>query len=664
MGKNHRHKKDLKADKAKVKLKQTKTKFLPKGLNVTNTSFKIKPIVLAEQLKEKDQNVPLSRRKLDVKDLLNRLKHYNENVRCTACEELSSMFKIHSDELIQQNLSEIILAVSTLMQDRESKVRKATVKAINTILESTPQEKLEPFFNYFSTNLRCAMTNISKNIQEDSLFFLDCFINNDCGLITKTAEKLLPDFFTLISKLRSDSNLNRTLTLNLGSKMTSVTWRIKVLNKLHAVLECILRKNIYENTRTAKMEVDHVAANSGNIFPIYKDSFSDVLECTDISCMVNSNNVGSTAYTLDKHIVTLVPLLYETWLEVLPEKRSTKTVTESTLLSEEAASILSCIMKTLHLLWKYSEQVKNDEEFMKEIFLSTDGKKFMTNLVKNFPYCQNDNVSAQQNKTKGKGLSLDINRDPKCVKENIMICYMFFILNGSIHSNTKPLEMEAIMAYINKCLQSRKIIRGTNIQYLIEFLKMCLLENSYLWKKAGSKIVSVLEHTISFYNSNMMSDKYKLELFKVLCGVADTIQLYGPDNKGNLPVSKTSFSGCPQYNDWLSSLPDLLCMPSISDTIVSSLLELSRKNNAVVHRALLSKLPNILENLDSLNVIVTLPTISNPEEMMKRNILFMYIYVPNISRACMQTLSNYISKHEKSQFMDYLLDELQKHCER
>lgn len=87
------------------------------------------------------------------------------------------------------------------------------------------------------------MTNIDQSIQEDSLKFLDCFLVKDCGLISKTSNKFLPDFFTLISRLRTDNTLGRTLTLNLGSKMTSVTWRIKVLSRLNAVLDLILKKN-------------------------------------------------------------------------------------------------------------------------------------------------------------------------------------------------------------------------------------------------------------------------------------------------------------------------------------------------------------------------------------------------------------------------------------
>lgn len=67
MGRNNKHKKKLKAERSKVKLKNAKTKFLPKGENVTDASFKIKPIVLVQQLAEKTPNEFLSKRKLSVK---------------------------------------------------------------------------------------------------------------------------------------------------------------------------------------------------------------------------------------------------------------------------------------------------------------------------------------------------------------------------------------------------------------------------------------------------------------------------------------------------------------------------------------------------------------------------------------------------------------------
>lgn len=66
MAKRHKHIKCLKSEKAKVKLK-SKTNRLPKNLNVTDTSFKAKKIVIREQLKHHDETEILSTRKLNVK---------------------------------------------------------------------------------------------------------------------------------------------------------------------------------------------------------------------------------------------------------------------------------------------------------------------------------------------------------------------------------------------------------------------------------------------------------------------------------------------------------------------------------------------------------------------------------------------------------------------
>lgn len=47
-----RHKKFVKSEKAKTKLKGAK---LPKGLNVTKTDFKIRKIIIREQIKDTTQ---------------------------------------------------------------------------------------------------------------------------------------------------------------------------------------------------------------------------------------------------------------------------------------------------------------------------------------------------------------------------------------------------------------------------------------------------------------------------------------------------------------------------------------------------------------------------------------------------------------------------------
>ncbi len=66
MSKNHKRLKRLKSEKAKVKLKAKTVHQLTKGLNATDTSFKVKKILIREQLKQRDETEVLSTRKLNI----------------------------------------------------------------------------------------------------------------------------------------------------------------------------------------------------------------------------------------------------------------------------------------------------------------------------------------------------------------------------------------------------------------------------------------------------------------------------------------------------------------------------------------------------------------------------------------------------------------------
>lgn len=77
MAKNHKHSKRLKSEKTKIKLKTKKSiNQLPKGLNVTDTSFKIKKILIREQLQHRDETEILSTHKLNIKVRNEMSSHY------------------------------------------------------------------------------------------------------------------------------------------------------------------------------------------------------------------------------------------------------------------------------------------------------------------------------------------------------------------------------------------------------------------------------------------------------------------------------------------------------------------------------------------------------------------------------------------------------------
>lgn len=67
MSKNHKRSKRLRSEKSKVKLKAKRSiDRLPKNLNTTDTSFKVKKILIREQLKQRNETEVLSSHKLNI----------------------------------------------------------------------------------------------------------------------------------------------------------------------------------------------------------------------------------------------------------------------------------------------------------------------------------------------------------------------------------------------------------------------------------------------------------------------------------------------------------------------------------------------------------------------------------------------------------------------
>lgn len=114
-----RYQKFLKSEKAKTKLKSKKD--LPKGTNVTKTNFKVKKIVIKEQLRKHGDNEALSTRKLNVKELLSRLGHFNVNSRKDALNGIKELITSHPD-VLDKNLGQLLQGVAPLLLNIEKVV--------------------------------------------------------------------------------------------------------------------------------------------------------------------------------------------------------------------------------------------------------------------------------------------------------------------------------------------------------------------------------------------------------------------------------------------------------------------------------------------------------------------------------------------------------------
>ncbi|KAL3271299.1 hypothetical protein HHI36_021788 [Cryptolaemus montrouzieri] len=594
MGKNHRHKKRLKAETSKTQLKSA-TKFLPKGQNVTNTEFKLKPIVLISQLAFRTSGD--GQQIVDLKDILSRLKHYNENMKIKACEDLEFLIKNKKEALLGGNISLVIQNLAEFIQVRMPKARKAGLSVINTILCNFPIPQIDPYFHYFSVNLRCAMTHIDRNVQEDSILFLDSFLTNVPSLAAKHSSQILPDFLTLISKLRNDAEFKRTVTVNLKSKFTSVGWRIVVFSRLYVFLEAVVSDKI-----SNEMEIDV----DQNVVTNHAENFvgKALLKSWDVlfSPKINVSEVPTHGFGVEnstkKQFSLLVPLLLETWLEGAPVKPPSK---EVTYMTEETSMLLNCVIKVFHLLWSYFQSVE------KNIMGSTmpaDGEKLIKHLVLNLPYCL-INRPKQQEKP-NKFLSMFITTDVKCMQENLLICYLYFILHNQNPSKTKQREIENIVTVINGCLLRDYANTSIDITYLMMILKHLLVDKSKLWSRNGVPVYHILVNTITMYQNGNLKWATKSVLLKLLASV----------NYEPLIVNQC-------YESWLESLPKLLIEKSISEDVIDSMFDMSRKNKTAFNKGYFNDLPLILENLSNLKV-----TGSVDPERAKQKIIDMLYYVP------------------------------------
>lgn len=232
-----KHKKFLKSEKAKVKLKGNKLKA---AQNATKTDFKVRKIVLTEQLKNVQKLEVGERKKHNINDCLARLKN------STSPEVINNLREIilYQQEDFQKNLEAIIKTVSNLSLSIEKNVRKDCFKILDTICSQTSEFHLRPFFPILLTYLKCAMTHIKPAIQEDSLLMFDILLKNAPKLVASEKDKILPNYLDLVSKMRTEGNPERTLSLQVGNKITNMKWRKSVLERLIVYLKCI---NSYDN---------------------------------------------------------------------------------------------------------------------------------------------------------------------------------------------------------------------------------------------------------------------------------------------------------------------------------------------------------------------------------------------------------------------------------
>lgn len=364
------HKKKLRAEKAKVKLKGAK---LPKGLNVTKTEFKVRKITIREQLKE--TQYADGQKQVNLKETLSKLKHHSSSFRIESLRNLRDAISINHPGLLS-HLNDVIQGIAAISLDMERDARRESFKTLSSLLGHLSTEAVGPFFHIISSYLRCAMTHIQSAIQEDALLMLDVLLQHVPHLVAVHSAKIFKNFLEMISRVRAEGDkAGRMLTVNMGQRQTTIKWRSKVLLRLQQMLQTLVEHKRNDRDNAVK------ANNNNGIFVSFSSKTEQhfgIKRCyapnqiCDLSTIFSrslgtlSGEISATDESgqLHSYIEHLMPLLLESWLEVRPQQVSSSGNIE-TLLTPDAAITLKIVLEIIENLWTlieiYEKQVNNHD---------------------------------------------------------------------------------------------------------------------------------------------------------------------------------------------------------------------------------------------------------------------------------------------------------------
>ncbi|PNF43613.1 hypothetical protein B7P43_G03110, partial [Cryptotermes secundus] len=574
-----RHKKFTRKEKSKVKLKTKKT-VLTKAQNVTDTSFKVRKIVLKEQLKSAVLNEPQTRRNLSVKELLSRLRHYNSSMQKSSLVGLQELVTQHSEEILGLHLSELIEGTARLILDQENDVRKGALKLLNVVLTQVPESRVMPFFNVLLSYLNCGMTHIHVSIQDDSLAMLDTLLEATPLLVSANADTVLCNFLDMISSLKPGSSSERTLTMNLNSRFTSVAWRMKVLHQLKGLLSALVEYKKHQDRKHSGC-LAHPSENTACLrdswtwkedselhIPVYNHHYRDTCYLPNVFSVGNSSDESSSEDKhLKKYVKVLIPLLIETWREVALGQvcKSSNNEVSYSLLSLEAAEVLKCVLEVIQLLCELLTSEVTE-------FITAHRKDFGYLFFHGFPYScsqrHEEGVKVRNDMRKQKEC---LNKDPRCLSQNLAICHLFYCFYDD---HNMDVELSSLMLkYVKGSMRNWK--EQDDRKQLMQVLRH-LLQCPKCWGCHGTNLRKVLDSTVAHYKKTHDQD-----LFEILSGLSLTAGL-------------THLYRYASFQEWMESLPDLLCSPTVPATTVEILGKLACQNNPLFCKILCQKLPDIL----------------------------------------------------------------------
>ncbi|XP_018053020.1 PREDICTED: testis-expressed sequence 10 protein homolog [Atta colombica] len=597
MSKNHKRLKRLKSEKAKVKLKAKTVHQLTKGLNATDTSFKVKKILIREQLKQRDETEVLSTRKLNIDDLLTRFRHHNSTVRQDALKQLKDILLQNPPKSLHSRLNSLLHGIAALSLDKEKEIRTNSFHALNFILGLISNEQLTPLREIIISYLSCAMTHIDPHVKEDSLLFLDVLIQNCNSVLAKDSHKILPNFLGMICRLHNeDSPVTQLITTSLHSKSTNVKWRIKVLERLaNLFISIVSYRKLCIGTRSI-MPLFVKTKKYTKFIPVYSDSATQFCEINLNEDMMSIDNREKEILPTEefvKYVNLLMPLMSDIWLEVCPDEKI-ESYTEITILSETAA-LLKNVIVIMQSIVQYIDMLDQDDynvKRMKHWFKDTFHNAYIKNFLSRFPYGKVKPFINESRKRQKDFSQMEFTEG--CLEQNLGLCQIHVWFTSLFNCNEQfPKSVRNYCIFILKYLNGiiENWYDSSTLPQLTKLLKTLFLKAGSIWY---SNCIN-LNHTLRLIieaSSRLPNKELQSHLYLIIGDIMLN------SNLNELHREKI-------FESYVTILPSLLLKPSIDDVVIHMISQIVLRFKEWIREELIAKHESIIENAKKIDIVGT-----------------------------------------------------------
>ena len=445
-----------KADKAKNQLKVSKkgsmkarTKKgdirLPKGLNITDATFKTKKIVLLNQGPSSTSKEDLiaglvTKKKLGLKELLSKLNNLSVSTRLDGLEGLNELLASHQS-VIDDNLNVIITRLIPFLTERESKIRRPGVSLLESIFTKVNSVTLEPLFSVICAHLCCGLSHIDDDIQLESVRFLDSIVESQPQFIVHHINQILPNCLNQITasnsspgpspsqskmttnrhgwpkQLPNSSNAGASVRNHFSENISTLQWRFLVIERIRKMLLILQNRQqtlIEDRFNTVQKKMSNatnaIPANDGLLeIGLYVDRYglsgSRSIAFEDIFTSATDHVIKKSRFSAEATATQLFPILLVTWSEAISEtqtskhKKSTSTL-QNNVIQGDAVPILISVVKTMRIIFRLAKQDDCSNGSIAAAIKHKYGYEASQKLIDKFPYEVSFQKQVQGNRRK------------------------------------------------------------------------------------------------------------------------------------------------------------------------------------------------------------------------------------------------------------------------